>query len=75
MQDPLRIPKNERLLDALEDKKEDEKARNVMSKYDILSPEVTERLPNIEETMKREYPPKELKLKEVTREGEMVYLE
>lgn len=75
MQDPLRIPKNERLLDALEDKKEDEKARNVMSKYDILSPEVTERLPNIEETMKREYPPKELKLKEVTREGEMIYLE
>ena len=46
-----------------------------MSKYELLNPEITERLSTVDETLKRRYPPHELRLQEITPEGEMVYLE
>jgi len=46
-----------------------------MSKYELLNPKMSERLPNVDETLKRRHPPHELKLQEVTPEGELIYLE
>jgi len=62
-------------LKALDFKSAEERARLMMSKYELLNPEITERLPSVDETLKRKYPPHELKLQEITPEGEMVYLE
>jgi hypothetical protein len=47
----------------------------MMSKYELLNPDITERLPYVDETLKRKHPPHELRLQEITPEGEMVYLE
>ena len=66
---------NEHLLKALEFKTAEEHARLIMSKYELLNPEITERLPSVDETLKRRHPPHELRLQEITPEGEMVYLE
>jgi len=63
------------LLKALEFKTSEERARTIMSKYELLNPCMAEKLPNVDETVKRKHPPHELKLQEITPEGEMVYLE
>ena len=60
---------------ALEFKSAEERARFIMSKYELLNPNITERLPSVDETLKRRCPPHELRLQEITPEGEMVYLE
>jgi len=60
---------------ALEFKTAEERARLIMSKYELLNPGITERLPSVDETLKRRHPPHELRLQEITPEGEMVYLE
>ena len=60
---------------ALDFKSAEERARLIMSKYELLNPDITERLPSVDETLKRKYPPHELRLQEITPEGEMVYLE
>jgi hypothetical protein len=62
-------------LKALEFKTAEERARLIMSKYELLNPGITERLPSVDETLKRRHPPHELRLQEITPEGEMVYLE
>jgi hypothetical protein len=69
------LPSNEHLLKAIGFKTAEERARFIMSKYEILNPGITERLPNVDETLKRRHPPHELRLQEITPEGEMVYLE
>ncbi len=60
---------------ALDFKSAEERARFIMSKYELLNPKITERLPSVDETLKRRHPPHELRLQEITPEGEMVYLE
>jgi hypothetical protein len=62
-------------LKAIEFKTAEERARLIMSKYELLNPGITERLPTLDETLKRRHPPHELRLQEITPEGEMVYLE
>ena len=74
-QDPAALPTNEHLLKALDFKTAEESARFKISKYELLSPEVTDKLPNVDETLKRKHPPHELRLQEVTPEGEIVYVE
>jgi hypothetical protein len=69
------LPTNEHLLKAIEFKTAEERARLIMSKYELLNPGITERLPTLDETLKRRHPPHELRLQEITPEGEMVYLE
>jgi hypothetical protein len=75
LQDPKTIPINLLLLKAIEFKSAEERARFVISKYELLSPLMIEKLPTVDETIKRKHPPHELHIQEITPEGEMVYLE
>ena len=74
-QDPKQIPNNEHLLKALEFKSAEDQARFIMSKYELLNPKITDRLPSVDETLKRKHPPHELRLQEITPEGELAYHE
>ncbi len=60
---------------AIDFKEAEDKARFIVSKYELLRPEVTDKLPKVDETLKRKHPPKELHLTEMTPDGELVYLE
>lgn len=69
------LPTNETLLKAIDHKKEEERAREVIQKYEIIEPAFNRELGKVNELLQRDTVPKELELCEVTPEGELVYIE
>jgi len=69
------LPTNEHLFKAMEFKEVEEKAREVLSRYEFLRPEFNQKLHNVKETVTRKYPPLEIRLGEMTPDGEIIYKE